>query len=1672
MQKLRANPRSIALLLMLFSVVAGRCATFSGNSRLEINDSMGGLSWVPGNDALTLQCWFKISMPTGTNVTENMTLVVNRRSGSENDEYAYLIRFNINTGNIEFLAHGSAGYTNTLIERPYLDRWYHAAVSRQGEVFTGHVDGRQVFSGAGPQTVGNSSSSDGVSIGGWGNSRYFFGEIQELSIYQSFLDRNFINQYMFQDQPTNDPGLNLKAYFKFAASTNFADHFRNFAPAPVPFGTESATSQGAATPQFESVNQAGEQSLFDSRRNGGRDALAALSGAFSWSQTVLSRPTPGIAFDLRIAYSSANVFGGFKLGNADPFAAGPLGRGWRHAFETRVIPSQDFLPSGSIETLGVMNWDGSIETWDANLVEGFPDNTYHTRHKEYRGELSLTNNFCEWRTPNRLVYRYRHPFFGPETLRGLLVEIRDFNGNAVKMLRSSSGVLTQIVDSVNGRYDFKYRGALLTNVVFGAWSVSFEYDSTNRLVSKFITNSSGLYANVNTASTFIYHPTNGLLHRIIDPRSNTTILVEYDQYGRKTNEVDAIGRATKTQYGVPDKRQIRHIDPGNFEWIETYDRKHRLLAQRDPLGNETKYTYDDTGNRTSITEPLGWQTFFGYDSRANVTVRTNALGEITRWTFHPFFNKAVNEIDPTTWTNFYELDSATGNLLRHFDAIGSLIRYFYRSNGLVEMAIDANGNTNRMAYDTNGFLIAKTDAAGFTTRLAYNEVGWKLTETNALGEITTYTLDLNGNPVRIIDPLTRILTKVFDANGNVLEASDAKQQVTRYVYDAANQKISMTDRTGTNVTLFSYTSRGELDRITNGAGILNITTTFGYDAANRQTNVTDALGGTETTIYDANGNKAAMIDKTGQRWSKRYDRLNRLRDEIDPQADTRTTTYDAAGRVREIITPRGFASSHFYDGRGRLTKWIDAEGFEWKYDYDGNANITNITDALAGHYVMEYGPRNERILERNQDSKEWRYAYDRLLRLKTQTDANGTTRTLEYDSGGRMLSVTFNTGRVNALAYDDNNNPEVLSRTGSGPPTISQLEYDPMDRPLDYRDAFGKRIRYAYDALGRIAAVTYPDGKVLRQDFDPLNRLTQQVFNFSPQRQFTNTYAYDSASRLIRRTYPNGILQTNTFDTSGQLTELSYHSSNNPIIQSSNALIALTYAYDRNGNKTASTERGTVDWPMPTPTDESASYTPSGRLIDRHVQNTVSNQPSLINYQYDTSGNMTNASGIGQSHALTYDEDNRVMSVAWDCGITHKFITNRYDAFGRRIARTIDNTETRYVLDLSGTMERILCDASPNGAIQAYYVHGPDLAFKVSAESAPTCYHADAMANIIATTGTNGALTAQYVYTPYGRSLGSSNLDSQISNPYLFVGSQGIMEELPNLYFMRARYYSAQAAVFLSTDPAKKVGPGWKSRFYTYGDENPLTHLDPDGRNPWLAALALGWFNGSIDGIAENAAIQLTIELGVASPRDAKIAEVAFQIASVTHTIRAGGSLIANNAGVSGVGAAYYIGDQLANYTTDPIWEFSGFLTRGVGNVGAAIGDRLNAVIFKGNHRRSSQTTLSSTTAGTTPMAVLTTPSQNASSQNKSLMNRTITAANEIPAASGSSSKPAAPNNGAGSADGGGGSSSMTYVVKAGDTLGNIGYANGTTARSIGEANGIKNLNLIRPGQVLTIPRR
>ena len=154
--KLR-NILIVGIACMPFALFA---ASFDGNARVEINDPDGKLSW-PSEKELTVYCWFKISIPSDKTVSQNMTILVDGKASSDSNKYAYLIQYNYESGNIEFRTKGTLGFKKiTLIEKPYLDRWYHVAIVRIEENYKCYVDG--ISFQAEKIDVGDSYNTNGV----------------------------------------------------------------------------------------------------------------------------------------------------------------------------------------------------------------------------------------------------------------------------------------------------------------------------------------------------------------------------------------------------------------------------------------------------------------------------------------------------------------------------------------------------------------------------------------------------------------------------------------------------------------------------------------------------------------------------------------------------------------------------------------------------------------------------------------------------------------------------------------------------------------------------------------------------------------------------------------------------------------------------------------------------------------------------------------------------------------------------------------------------------------------------------------------------------------------------------------------------------------------------------------------------------------------------------------------------------------------------------------------------------------------------------------------------------------------------------------------------------------------------------------------------------------------
>jgi RHS repeat-associated protein len=159
----------------------------------------------------------------------------------------------------------------------------------------------------------------------------------------------------------------------------------------------------------------------------------------------------------------------------------------------------------------------------------------------------------------------------------------------------------------------------------------------------------------------------------------------------------------------------------------------------------------------------------------------------------------------------------------------------------------------------------------------------------------------------------------------------------------------------------------------------------------------------------------------------------------------------------------------------------------------------------------------------------------------------------------------------------------------------------------------------------------------------------------------------------------------------------------------------------------------------------------------------------------------------------------------------------KYDAFGRRIEKTVNGKAIQYLYDGIDIVQEI-----EGGTVLANYLRTLSIDEPLAriTPGASRFYQADALGSIIAVIGENGEGKTTYTYDPFGNVTMSGELND---NPFQYTGREN---DGTGLYYYRARYYSPELQKFISEDPIRFRGG---SNFYTYVRNNPINFVDPLG---------------------------------------------------------------------------------------------------------------------------------------------------------------------------------------------------------------------------------------------------
>jgi RHS repeat-associated protein len=210
----------------------------------------------------------------------------------------------------------------------------------------------------------------------------------------------------------------------------------------------------------------------------------------------------------------------------------------------------------------------------------------------------------------------------------------------------------------------------------------------------------------------------------------------------------------------------------------------------------------------------------------------------------------------------------------------------------------------------------------------------------------------------------------------------------------------------------------------------------------------------------------------------------------------------------------------------------------------------------------------------------------------------------------------------------------------------------------------------------------------------------------------------------------------------------------------------------------------------------------------------------MTTYTYDPNGNLATKTQGSNVTNYTFDSQNRLTQVS-SPSLNMQY---QYDGLFNRASKTVSGTTTKFLVDPNGFLPQAIAEMDGSGNITGYYVYdGMGLVAKMTPSGNKYFYHFDGIGNTIAMTDASGNMVNKCVYDEFGNLLNSVEA---VSNPFLFVGQYGVMDEDNGLLYMRARYYDPQVGRFISKDP---IGYWGGINLYGYVENNPLNYFDPLG---------------------------------------------------------------------------------------------------------------------------------------------------------------------------------------------------------------------------------------------------
>jgi YD repeat-containing protein len=404
---------------------------------------------------------------------------------------------------------------------------------------------------------------------------------------------------------------------------------------------------------------------------------------------------------------------------------------------------------------------------------------------------------------------------------------------------------------------------------------------------------------------------------------------------------------------------------------------------------------DAQGRVVSVTDPAGEAIGYGYDTAGNLTTVTNRDGGMESYFYTPDHSLA-RVVDETGDTSFRVEWDANGRLKKAFDGDQQL-----SSNPLINKLMSSvtyaeQTGSPKVKFGAGGRPTEIASAAHGPITLEYNSIGKVAKRTDAAGNVTQYTYDARGNLAGITNALGQTISfaAAYNAAGarTKVTITTPAGEVSTIDYAGGDKPLKIVRPSGLEHD-FSYDAAGRMTQRVVHNGAQDSVMTFAYDALGRMTQLTGPNGLHMQIAYDPNGRATAVHTKRTvggvqqtETLSYAYDKSGHPTLIVDGTGVATSLSYDAAGRVVRAEDPLGHGLNVEYDTRGLRTKaWLDPQpGFP---------------AGASEHFA--FNPAQELIAYVDMDGRLNQFEYDEASRVTKVLYADGSSRSLAFESGAR-----------------------------------------------------------------------------------------------------------------------------------------------------------------------------------------------------------------------------------------------------------------------------------------------------------------------------------------------------------------------------------------------------------------------------------------------------------------------------------------------------------------------------------------------------------------------------------------------------------------------------------------------------------------------------------------------